>query len=116
MTGRPKAASRSRQKDVCQSCGMPLSLDERRSVSANEYCSHCWRGRRFVMPDLIVEQMQARISERLRQVGVPEPRVRSLVRRISSLGRWRQSRLAFPSAFFVFGAAAGWVVARFGAP
>jgi hypothetical protein len=70
---------------------MPLSLDERRRASSNEYCSHCWRGGRFVMPDLTVEQMQARVSARLRQVGVPEPRARSLVRRISALGRWRQS-------------------------
>jgi hypothetical protein len=70
---------------------MPLSLDERRSASANEYCSHCWRDDRFVMPDLTVEQMQARVSSRLRHVGVPAQRVRSLVRRIPSLARWRQS-------------------------
>jgi hypothetical protein len=70
---------------------MPLSLDERRSASANEYCSHCWRGGRFVMPNLTVEQMQARVSSRLRQLGIPEPRARSLVRRIPSLARWRQS-------------------------
>jgi hypothetical protein len=70
---------------------MPLSLDERRSASANQYCSHCWRGGGFVMPDLTVEQMQARVASRLRDVGVPGPRARSLVRRIPSLARWRQS-------------------------
>jgi hypothetical protein len=88
---RARPASSSQQVDACQSCGMPLSLDKRRSASANEYCSHCWRGGRFVMPDLTVEQMQARVTSRLRQVGVPEQRVRSLVRRIPSLARWRSS-------------------------
>jgi len=71
---------------------MPLSLDEGRGDdSTKEYCSHCWRGGRFVMPDLTVEQMQARVSSRLRQIGVPEQRARNLVRRIPSLARWRQS-------------------------
>jgi hypothetical protein len=70
---------------------MPLSRDKRRGASANEYCSHCWRDAGFVMPDLTVEQMQARVSSRLRQVGVSEQRARSLVRRIPSLARWRQS-------------------------
>ena len=91
MAARIKPDSASRHGDICQSCGMPLSLDERRSASANEYCSHCWRGGRFVMPDLTVEQMQARVSSRLQQVGVPDRRARSLVRRIPSLARWRQS-------------------------
>jgi hypothetical protein len=91
MAPRAKSGLPSRQGDICQSCGMPLSLDERRNASASEYCSHCWRGGRFVMPDLTLEQMQARVSSRLRQVGVPEQRARSLVRRIPSLSRWRQS-------------------------
>jgi hypothetical protein len=35
------------------------------------------------MPDPTVEQMQARVESRLQEVGVPEQRARSLVRRIS---------------------------------
>lgn len=90
MAARIKANSLLRQEDVCQSCGMPLSLDVRRRASVKTYCSHCWRGGRFVMPALTVEQMQARVASRLREVGVPEQRARSLVRRIPSLARWRQ--------------------------
>jgi hypothetical protein len=70
---------------------MPLSLDTGTRGSREEYCSHCWQAGRFVMPDLTVEQMQARVETRLREVGVPEPRARGLVRRIPSLARWRQS-------------------------
>lgn len=91
MAPRAKRVFPSQQDAICQSCGMPLSRDDRRSASANEYCSHCWGDDRFVMPDLTVEQMQARVSSRLREVGIPEPRARSLVRRIPSLARWRQS-------------------------
>ena len=59
--------------------------------STKEYYSHCWRGGRFVMPDLTAEQMQARVESRLQEVGVPEQRARRLVRRIPSLARWRPS-------------------------
>jgi hypothetical protein len=43
----------------------------------------------FVLPDLTVEQMQARVLEKLRVVGVPEPRAQDLVARIPRLKRWR---------------------------
>jgi hypothetical protein len=91
MAQRTKSVSPPRRGEICQSCGMPLSLDERRSASADEYCSHCWRSGQFIMPDLTVEQMQARVSSRLRDAGVPAQRARSLVRRVPSLARWRRS-------------------------
>lgn len=38
------------------------------------YGTHGYRAGRFVLPDLTVEQMQARVLAKLRKVGVPEPR------------------------------------------
>jgi hypothetical protein len=79
---------------VCQSCGMPLQLDtprrpDRGSPDDPSYCSHCYRAGAFVLPDLTVEQMQARVLAKLRDVGVPESRVSRLTRRIPSLQRWK---------------------------
>ena len=78
---------------VCQSCGMPLQLDTARqpdeSPANPSYCSHCCRAGKFVLPDLTVEQMQARVLTKLREVGVPESRARTLTRRIPSLQRWK---------------------------
>jgi hypothetical protein len=80
--------------EVCQSCGMPLQLDTPtrpglRSPDDPSYCSHCYRAGAFVLPDLTVEQMQARVLAKLRDVGVPESRARRLTRRIPSLQRWK---------------------------
>ena len=79
---------------ICQSCGMPLRLDSARPANVAgatdpPYCSHCYQAGSFVLPDLTVEQMQARVLEKLRVVGVPEPQAQDLVARIPSLKRWR---------------------------
>jgi hypothetical protein len=73
---------------------MPLERDPAwrtggQSPEDAPYCSHCYRAGRFVLPDLTVEQMQARVLAKLRKVGVPEPRARTLTRRIPSLRRWK---------------------------
>jgi len=73
---------------------MPLQLDTAKragiaSPADPPYCSHCYRAGKFVLPDLTVEQMQARVLAKLREVGVPESRVRTLTRRIPSLRRWK---------------------------
>jgi len=79
---------------VCQSCGMPLRLDaadrpDSGSPDDPSYCSHCYGAGKFVLPDLTLEQMQARVLTKLRKVGVPESRARTLTRRIPSLQRWK---------------------------
>jgi LDH2 family malate/lactate/ureidoglycolate dehydrogenase len=72
---------------------MPLQLDtaKRTGPAAADvpYCSHCYRAGTFVLPDLTVEQMQARVLAKLRQVGISESRARTLTRRIPSLRRWK---------------------------
>jgi Putative zinc ribbon domain len=73
---------------------MPLHLDSATSADVTGsddpvYCSHCYQASAFVLPDLTVEQMQARVLERLRVVGVPEPQAQDLVARIPRLKRWR---------------------------
>jgi hypothetical protein len=73
---------------------MPLRLDTPKrsdlaSPDAPSYCSHCYRAGTFVLPDLTVEQMQARVLTKLSEVGVPESRALRLTRRIPSLQRWK---------------------------
>ena len=90
-TSKMGARDRRSVRTTCQSCGMPLERDAEKAGSQSfddaPYCSHCYRAGEFVLPDLTVEQMQARVLARLRQVGVPEPRARTLTRRIPSLRR-----------------------------
>jgi len=79
----------------CQSCGMPLKRDDKGggteadgSKSA-KYCSHCYQRGRFVMPDLTVEQMQARVRDKLREFHVPGFLAGFFTRDIPKLERWR---------------------------
>jgi hypothetical protein len=74
---------------------MPLKRDEQGggtdadgSKSA-KYCSHCYQRGRFVMPDLTVEQMQARVRDKLREFHVPGFLAGFLTRDIPKLERWR---------------------------
>ena len=82
----------------CQSCGMPLSRDvEEGGTNADRsksgtYCSHCYQRGQFVMPDITVTEMQARVKAKLVSVGTPQILAALLIRRIPRLQRWRREK------------------------
>jgi hypothetical protein len=82
----------------CQSCGMPLSKDERGGGTnadgsrSRTYCSHCFAGGRFTRPDMTLEEMQARVKEKLREVGIPGVFSWMFTRKIPKLARWSGRR------------------------
>lgn len=74
---------------------MPLKRDEQGggtnadgSKSA-QYCSHCFMSGQFVLPDLTVEQMHARVREKLKAMGFPGFLTGFFTRGIPKLERWR---------------------------
>ena len=80
----------------CQSCGMPLKRDEGGggtnadgSKSAT-YCSHCYQGGRFAMPDLSLEEMTERVKSKLKDMGFPGFLAGYFTRRIPRLERWKK--------------------------
>jgi hypothetical protein len=74
---------------------MPLKRDERGGgtnadgSTSEAYCSHCYDRGHFVMPDITVQGMQARVGEKLTRAGLPRLVVAMLTRRIPRLKRWR---------------------------
>ena len=82
----------------CQSCGMPLRRDaegggtEADGSRSAKYCSHCYLRGRFVLPDITVEQMQARARQKLRELRIPGFLAGFLTRDIPKLERWRRTR------------------------
>ena len=74
---------------------MPLSRDERGGGTnvdgsrSEMYCSHCYQGGRFVMPNITVQQMQDRVKAKLAEAGAPRLLAALLTRRIPRLKRWR---------------------------
>jgi hypothetical protein len=80
---------------TCQSCGMPLKRDEKGGGTNADgsksalYCSHCYQKGEFTMPDASVEQMQAKVREKLIEFGFPKFLTGIFTRRIPKLQRWR---------------------------
>ena len=78
----------------CQSCGMPMSRDEKGGGTnadgskSTMYCSHCWAGGKFTMPDLTVDQMQDRVRAKLKEFGIPGPLGWFFTRKVPKLARW----------------------------
>jgi hypothetical protein len=81
----------------CQSCGMPLRRDEKGGGTNADgtknimYCSHCYELGRFTLPDLTVQQMQARVKGKLREFGIPGFLTGLFTRNVPKLERWRSS-------------------------
>jgi hypothetical protein len=80
----------------CQSCGMPLKRDEQGGGTnadgskSTVYCSHCFQRGQFVLPDLTVEEMQARVRQKLVEFGFPRVLAGMFTRSIPKLERWNR--------------------------
>ena len=80
----------------CQSCGMPLKRDEKGGGTnadgskSTMYCSHCYAGGKFTLPDLTVDQMQARVKEKLKEFGFPGFLAGMFTSKIPKLKRWSE--------------------------
>lgn len=78
----------------CQSCGMPMAMDangggtEADGSRSTAYCSHCYEGGAFTLPDLTVDQMQERVRAKLNELNMPPHIVSGAVSEIPSLRRW----------------------------
>ena len=78
----------------CQSCGMPLSKDEKGGGTeadgsrSREFCSHCYAGGKFTRPDLTVEQMMERVQGKMKELHVPGFLAKRFAKDIPNLKRW----------------------------
>lgn len=78
----------------CQSCGMPLSRDERGGGTEADgskspmYCSHCYDAGRFRLAGVTAADMQKRVEGRLKELGLPPAAISKSTRGIPRLARW----------------------------
>ena len=81
----------------CQSCGMPMHRDEKGGGTNADgsmspmYCSHCYEGGKFTLPNISAEEMKARVKEKLKGAGFPGPAAWFFTRNIPRLARWNKS-------------------------
>jgi hypothetical protein len=75
---------------------MPLKRDEQGGGTNADgsksalYCSHCFQRGQFVHPHLTVEEMQARVRQKLVEFGFPRVLARLFTRSIPKLERWNR--------------------------
>jgi len=76
---------------------MPLKRDEQGGGTnadgskSTTYCSHCYQAGQFVLPNITVEQMQARVKEKLVEFGIPGFLTGLFTKGIPKLERWQAS-------------------------
>lgn len=87
-----------REHRNCQSCGMPFKRDPKGGGSNADgsrsrlYCSHCFEQGSFTMPDITVNEMKQRVSEKLKEFGFPGFLTPVFTRGIPKLERWKTPR------------------------
>ena len=80
---------------ICQSCGMPLAKDplggglDADGSTNTKWCSYCWRGGKFVTPDMTMPEMMALVERKLREKHIPGVLAHHMARGVPELERWR---------------------------
>jgi hypothetical protein len=55
------------------------------------YCSHCYQNGQFVLADISLAEMQARVREKIVEFGMPGFLAGIFTRKIPKLARWQKS-------------------------
>ncbi len=76
---------------------MPMKRAEDRGTEADlnrsaKFCSHCYIGGRFTLPDLTAAQMQERVRDKMIGIGFPKFLTGFFTRGIPRLERWSAAR------------------------
>lgn len=80
---------------ICQSCGMPMIVEETFGTNADgskneDYCCFCFQGGKFTEPKITKEEMTDKVSEFMMQMGMPESQAKRTAKdTIRKLKRWR---------------------------
>ena len=79
----------------CQSCGMPLKKDPKGGgtnadgSTSKMYCSYCYENGRFTQPNMKVEEMQAFVKDKMKEMGFPGFLASFFSKGTPKLERWR---------------------------
>lgn len=88
----------------CQSCGMPLNKDKKiigteiDGTLSDMYCRHCYENGKFTMPDITVDEMRVRVTEKIVEMKIPRFVAKFLTRNTYKLKRWKKMKPEATSA------------------
>lgn len=78
----------------CQSCGMPLSKDEKGGGTeadgrtSAEFCSHCYVNGKFTDPTLTADEMIEKVRGKMKEMHIPGFLAKRFTKDIPTLKRW----------------------------
>jgi hypothetical protein len=78
----------------CQSCGKPLSKDDKGGGTeadggkSTEYCSHCYVGGRFTEAEITGDHMTEKVRAKMKEMHIPSFLAKSFTKDIPALRRW----------------------------
>jgi RNase P subunit RPR2 len=79
---------------VCQSCGSPFSKNKNNYFKITggtyniKYCTDCFQDDRFTEPELTLEEMKQKLTDKLRSMGMPG-NLERFTERLATLERWK---------------------------
>ncbi|WP_062062747.1 zinc ribbon domain-containing protein [Aquimarina longa] len=73
----------------CQSCGMYLIDDDKFDKESN-YCSNCYNTEGFIDKDISLSKFLEKIEEQLLLKGFKESEIKSRLKKVPNLMRWRK--------------------------
>lgn len=80
----------------CQSCGMPLTKDEKcienesGEILSEMYCSHCYENGKFTLPDITALEMKELVTNKIIEMKIPKFVANFLTRNTHKLKRWKK--------------------------
>ncbi|MBL0743529.1 zinc ribbon domain-containing protein [Chryseolinea lacunae] len=79
----------------CQSCGMPLKRDPKGGGTNADgsksvmYCSYCYEDGKFTLSNITVDEMKARVKDKMKEMGFPGFLAGFFTKNIPTLERWK---------------------------
>lgn len=81
-------------KNLCQSCSMPLDKPElqgteKDGTKSKEYCMYCYQNGAFTTPNITLGEMQAMVKQQMSKMKMDEGVIGKAVNSLPHLKRWR---------------------------
>lgn len=81
----------------CQSCGMPMSKDEKGGGTEKDggkstmYCSRCYQEGRFTQPSITLDQMKELVKGKMKAMHIPGFLANYFTKDMHKLARWSKA-------------------------
>jgi sulfatase maturation enzyme AslB (radical SAM superfamily) len=81
-------------KEICQSCGMPLDSEvvkgtEKNGLKSNEYCKYCYENGEFKHPKMSLEEMQNNVKNQMKKLELHDYAIQKTINILPALKRWK---------------------------